>query len=456
MEKSLIRKIGIFLAVFCLGLSHSQAATISDEVSDSGLEYSLVQMPGKSRISVQIAWPSHWAFDAKLNQAVPYIGNQLILSGGAEGYTPGEVVERFEDMNSDGRLLPTTDYLFGSLQFSPEHQDETLKIVNAHLRSPALDERWFERIRGQLITHIKEIRTSADTKGFEAMRWAVFGEQPIRSAISLDEADMIEAVTQEEVASWAESVIKRNGVSVVVAGDLDAKMANSIVDAIFEGIPQGEEIGEVSVDVDFSPKRILMHVPDAETSTLTFIGKLPPSRDGSEFEDILLATSLGGGPQSVLFEAVRTELRASYGYGAGIAGFTRDTRFLVLSGQIEPEKIAEAEQVIRQSYTEFRENGPSGDLQQLKQPFMENLKTSQDDTNSMSYAILMAKLDDRDVIEGNSLQEELEAVSEKSMKQRLTSSFPAADEFIVVASTSDASALKDACVITDQKQASDC
>ncbi|ASJ76316.1 M16 family metallopeptidase [Granulosicoccus antarcticus] len=452
----MIRNIGIFLAIFFLCSAHAHASSISDEVSDSGLAYSLVKMPDNPRVSVQIAWPSHWAFDEKLNQAVPYIGAQLLLSGGAGDYSAGEALERFEGMNSEGHLMPTTDYLFGTLNFSPEHQDEMLKIVNAHLRNPALDERWLERARGQFASHIKEIRLNADTKGFEAMRWAVFGEQPIRTAISLDEPNMIEEVTQDEVATWAKSAFNRNGVSIVVAGDLDTEMANTIVDALFKDIPEGEQLSEVAVATDFSPKRILMHVPDAKASTLTFIGKLPPSREGSELEDILLATSLGNGPQSVLFEAVSTKLQARYGYGAGIVSFTRDTRLLVLSGPMEASKINEAEQVIRQAYTEFRADGPSGDLQQLKQPLKENLTVSQEDASSMSYAVLMAKLDERDIAKGFSLQEELEAVSEKSLKQRLTSSFPTADDFIVVVSSPDASVLKDACVITEQRQAMNC
>lgn len=452
----MIRRMCVFVVIFFVGSSYSQASFISDEISDSGLAYILVKMPDNPRVSVKVAWPSHWAFEEEQNQAVPYIGAQLIFAGGAKGYSASEAVERFKDMNSEGQLVPTTDYLFGTLHFSPKHQDETLKIANAHLRSSALDEQWLQRIRGQFTTQINEMRAKADRKGFEAMRWAVLGKQPLRVAVSLDEANNIEEVSQEEVATWAKSTLNRSGVSVVVAGDLNTDTANTIVDALFEGILEGENVKETSIETDFSPKRILMHVPDAQTSTLSFIGKLPPTREGSEFEDILLATSLGGGAQSVLFEAVRTKLRASYGYGAGIDGFTRDDRFLVLSGQVEAGKVEGAEKVIRQAYTEFRANGPSGDLQQLKQPFSDNLKVAQEDSGTMAYSVLLAMLDGRDVVNDFSLQTELEAVSEESLIKRLSASFPVADDFIVVVSSPDATALKNACVITEQKQAMNC
>ena len=452
----MIRKMCVLVVILFLGSSYSQASDISSETSDSGLPYSLVKMPDNPRISIQVAWPSRWAFDEKLNQAVPYIGGQLIFAGGAEGYSASKVIELFEDMNSEGQLSPTVDYVFGSLHFSPEHQDETLKIANAHLRSPTLDEKWLERIRGQLLTYINEVRNRADSKGFEAMRWAVLGTQPLRAAVSLDDAGRIEDVTREDVATWAATTLTRSGVSIVIAGDLDSDTANTIVDALFEGVPEGDNVKEATIETDYTPKRLLMHVPDAQTSTLSFVGKLPPTREGSESEDILLATLLGGGAQSVLFDAVRTKLRASYGYGAGMAGFTRNDRFLFLSGQVEAGKIDEAEKVVREAYSEFRANGPSGNLQELKQPFLDNLKVSEEDTGTTAYSVLLSMLDGRDVVNDFSLRDELEAVSEESLNKRLTSAFPVADDFIVVVSSPDAAALKDACVITEQKQAMEC
>ncbi len=452
----MIRKLCIVLTIIYMCISHSQASTISNDVSGSGLAYSLIKMPDNSRVSVQIAYPGRWAFDEGKNQAVPYIGAQLLLAGGAKDYSASEVLELFEDMNSEGNLIPTADYVIGTLHFSPQHQDETLKIVNAHLRNPSLDEQWFDRIRGQFSSQIKETRVTAQSKGFEAMRWAVFGDQAVRASLSLDEANMIEEVTLEEVANWVKTVFNRSGVTIVVAGDLDVNKANTIVDTLFEGFPVGDAIDQLSVDTDFSPERILMHVPDAKTSTLSFIAQLPPTREGSEFEDILLANSLGGGTKSVLFDAVRTKLRASYSFGATITGFSRDARILLLSGQVETEKINEAEQVIRQSYTEFRAKGPKADLQKLKDPLRKNLKVSLEDTGSTSFSALMAKLDGRDIAQEFSLLEELEAVSKESMMQRLTTSFPTMDDFTVVVSSPDAGALEKACVITEPKQIVDC
>lgn len=450
-----MRQIGAVLLVLALSGCQSQGLKVSDEVSTSGLSYSLIQMPGNSRVSIQIAWPSYWAFSKAKNQAVPYIGARLLLAGGAEEYPAGEVVERFADMKSEGNLAPSADYVLGVLHYSREHQDETLKMANAHLRKPSLDERWFNRIRDEFSKQIEETRTQAESKGFEALRWAVFGKQAIRAALSLDEVGMIDDVKQSDVATWSKKVITRSA-SIVIAGDLTEEEAGGVIDTLFEGLLEANVERELSVEADFSPRRILLHTPKSTTSTLSFVGKLPSFREGSEFEDLLLNSALGTGSQSVLFDVVRTKMRASYVYGSGIDAFSRNHRILVLSGQVETSKLAEVEKAIREAYAKFREEGPSGGLQQLKEHFRENIKESLKDTGAMAHSAMMAKLDGQKTASILTLQDELNAVTVQSLKQRLNVDFPTADGFIVVVSSPDETALPDACVIKTPKQAVGC
>lgn len=450
------RTVCMALLLLMLSACDSGKLQVHEGVSDTGLAYSLVEMPGNKRVTIQVAWPSNWAFDQAGNKAVPYIASRLLLAGGTQEFPPSVVEERFADIKSEGFLMPTVEHVYGTLHYSPEHQDETLRIVNAHLQSPTLDEKWLERIRDEFSGQMNEARPKAVSKGFEAMRWAVFGSQPVREFLSLDVPDMIDEVTREDVEKWVESTIRRNGAIIAVAGDLDVKQAGLIVDSLFDGVPEGKVGKSGSVKADFSPRRIVMHDPEAEVSTLSFIGKVPPAREGGEFEDLVLSRALGGGNDSVLFEAVRTELRASYGYAAGFQGFTADNRFLMLSGQVETGKVAEAENVIRQAYARFREEGPDGDLQQLRKPFEESVNESLKDTGRMAMTAVVARIDQMPLTKILGLQDELKAVTEQSLRQRLSESFPDADEFIVVVSSPDEDALPGACVITNPEQAVDC
>lgn len=428
----------------------------SQEKTPGGISYALLRTPGVDKVAIRIAWPGDWSARPDVNQAVPYIGANLILSGGAEGYRPGETNELFTDMKAEGQLIATADNIQGSLVFPREQMDKVLPIANAHLRAPAFDAAWLERARGGLAARVNETRSQPAAAGFEAARWAVFGNAPLREALSLDRPGIVQAVTAEEIATWHRETLTRNGAIVVVSGDLDSKTAGAAIDTLLNGLPEKVATAAKRAEGDFTPRRILIHRPEARISVLTFVGRLPSTREGNEFEDLILAIALGGDDKSVLFDAMRTKLRASYGFGGGIDAYDRQHRLLVMSGQVETSRVAEAEKTVREAYAAFRQNGPVGNLAERKKPFEERLKTASKDPQSIALSSLLAILDGQNPDNALKIGKWLEDVSDQSIRRRLDEAFPKPDGFIVVAVSPDAQALPGACVITEPKQAMDC
>ena len=51
----------------------------------------------------------------------------IILAGGADGYPAGDVVERFADMDGEGRLHATADHLYGRVVSKTQDFDEAMR-----------------------------------------------------------------------------------------------------------------------------------------------------------------------------------------------------------------------------------------------------------------------------------------------------------------------------------------
>lgn len=428
----------------------------SGETSPGGIAYSRIYLPEAEDVVIRIAWPTDWAQQEDVNQATPYIGADLVLAGGAKGYSAGDAGEVFADLDAEAGLSVTVDHILGALVAPKENIAEVVRVANAHLRTPLLDDQWLARIRGGFANRMAETRARPDSQGSEALRWAVFGDSPIRAALSLDVPGMIGAVTRDDVMAWHAQIFTRNQAIIVIAGALDEDAAGQAIDALLDGLPDAAPVSSPVISANFTPRRILLHLPDAQTSSLTFVGPLPPTAEGGELQDFILATALGGGENSVLFTAVRSDLRASYGFGAGLDGFSRTNRFLALRGQVETGKIAEAEAVVRDAYAGFREAGPEGALADLKAPFVANFQQSRTRPGSVSLSALMAVLDGSGPQVALSLGDLLEKISEGSLRQRLQQAFPQPDRFIVLAVSPDANALPGACVITKPEQAITC
>lgn len=453
----MMRLLMLLAALCTLAACQDDSPTASAETSPNGTGFTLITLPGNDDVSIHIAWASDWGYRAETPKAAPYVGTQLILAGGAEGYPAGEVVERFADLDAEGQIyVAAIDHVIGELTFAAQDQEEVIAIANAHLRAPAMEPLWFERIRDGLAQNMAAAQAQPAHAGFDAARWAVFGEAPLRNALSLDAPDTFARLSLAAVSAWHEETLTAHPAGVVIAGDLDAARAGQALDALLAGLPQGARTPDWQTPIDLSPKRILLHQPDATTTNLAFIAALPATSAGGEFEDLILAHALGGDDQSALFEAVRTELRASYAFGAGFANYTRAHRVLFMTGEVEDDKLAAAEAVVRQAYADFRAAGLGDDLEARKAPLAENLSDLTDYVVDVARSELQSALDGFAPGRALQLSAELAAITDADIAARLAGGFPGADDFLVIAVSPNAMALPGACVITTPAAAQDC
>lgn len=446
----------IFLASIFLTGCQDEKASVTIETSAGGIEYVRLYIPDTDTVAIQIAWPSRWAFRNDVNQAVPYIGSDLILAGGAEGYPPGEVVEGFIDLKAEGRLVVTPDYLLGQLSAPKENLEKVIEIAAAHLKRPMMDQGWFGRIQQSLAANMGEIASRPVSRGYDALRFAILGDTPLRLALSLDSPEMITQAKWDEVLEWHRQTMTRTGVRVVIAGAISAKTAEKSIDALLSGLPDASPRTVSVPSANFAPRRILLHAPDARVSCLIFIGPLPLTQGEREFEDIILTAVLGGDNKSVLFDVVRTGLRASYGFGASLAAYTRDLRILVLSGEVETAKLADTEVIVRDAYANFLKSPNINDLTARKDLLKKNVKKAAMNPVTASYSALVAIFDGQDPNLALTLPALLDKITDTTIKNRADLAFPAADRLIVLAVSPDVEALPGACVITSAIEAVNC
>lgn len=447
----------LIVALFSLAACKESAPTASRETSPDGVDYTLLHIPEHEDVTIHIAWATDWAYRPETNKAAPVVGTQLILAGGAEGLPASNMGERFADLNSEGDIyVAGNDHVVGELTFENGNMDETIAIANAHLRAPTLDQMWFDRIREGTAANMAEDQAQPASAGLDAVRWAVFGTQPLRNALSLDEPDTFEALSRDDVVAWQTETFTRSPEAIVVAGGIGEEAAGVAIDALLDGLPEATRSVSRETAPDFTARRILLHLPEAQTTTLSFIAPLPPTREGSELEDLILVHALGGDDQSVLFDAVRTELRASYGFGAGMANYTREHRILFLTGEAETAKLTEAERVVRDAYAAFLQSGPSGDLAERKAPVEAYLRELPDFVVDQARSELQSTLDGVEAGRSLHLVDELNAVTQDSLVDRLANSFPKPVGFIVMAVSPNADALPGACVIRTPVDAADC
>ena len=262
-----------------------------------------------SDITINIAWPMSWAYDASRNPAVPYVAAEAILSGGTKELAPQDVLELFNDKNSSGRLYVSADHAIGELSFPKEHKEDVISIASEMLTSQ-FDQAWIDRIKQGFLVNQTQVREQSANRMWAVARFAILGEEPLNNFLSLPDLAVIENVSTDDLRRWHSETIARDGVTIAVTGAISRKDAGKAVDQLLSGLPKVQVRVTADVRPNFKPRIILLHLPDAEKSTLGFIGKMPPTSEGGDMTDLLALSFFARPNNGPLFDAIRTKLRA--------------------------------------------------------------------------------------------------------------------------------------------------
>lgn len=407
-------------------------------------------------ITITIAWPMSWAFNADRNPAVPYVAAEAILSGGTDELKPQDVLELFNDKNSRGRLYVRAGHAIGELSFPKEHIEDVVSTASEMLMSPKFDQAWIDRIKQGFLANQTQSQAQTAHQMWAVARLAILGETPLNNFLSLPNLAAIEDVDVDELRLWHAETIVQKGVTISVTGAISRDDAGKAVDQLLGGLPEGQAQATPNVDTNFAPKIVLLHLPDAAKTTLGLMGQLPPTSEGGDLTDLLALSFFGRSGSGPLFDAVRTDLRASYGFQAGFTNYDRATRFMFIAGEVETSKLDEAADLIRSTYETYRTAPELTGFDDMRRGMAGGTKKNVLYVDVAARTMLELALDGRDPSDAPRLGELLESVTAQDVQERLASVFPSGNNLIVVAASPDVSALPGACVITEIEQVAQC
>lgn len=408
-------------------------------------------------VAVIVEWPSDWAMKTDANPAAAHLGSQVMVVGGTASSSAAEVAERFSELGVEGYVVPRLHTVRGVVNASQKDLADAAKLANQVLLEPTFDPRWVKRVANDRQARQEEAFARSGAKAWQALAYMTIEDDRARQFYLMDDASLFSSVNQEQMQQWHRQTFSSAGPVIAVAGKLSAQEALTAVDHLLQGLPSVEASKGEPLSTNFSKREVLLHLPSAEKSTLTFAGELPDLQ-GTGSADILASMILGQGPQSRLNKAIRDELRASYGFSASVTAYDRTSRFVYLAGEIDSTKLSQAREAAAKAYDDFVREGPSeAEFRAARTNFLNHIKQASGQSARLAaaelldYAEMGWELDDK-----NRTKEELEAMTRDSFTTYLKDNWPTADRFITLVVSAEQDVLPGACIISEPAQAQAC
>ncbi|MGH1412633.1 MAG: M16 family metallopeptidase [Pelagimonas sp.] len=451
----------LFLAALVLCLvgcnkETSREVVLAETPEGRPFHFMPIYEDGVTDITITVAWPTGWAYRPELNPAVPYVAAEAILSGGTKQLAPQDVMELFNDKNSRGHFYVRANHAIGELSFPKEHIDDVVSIASEMLASPQFDQAWVDRVKRGIFANQTQSQTQTAHQMWALARQTVLGQGPLNNYLSLPNLDDINAVSVDDLRRWHAETVVQDAAAIAVTGAISREDAGKVIDQLVSSLQADQPKSVPDVDANFAPKTILLHLPEAEKTTLGLLGQLPSTSQGGDLVDLLALGFFERSGSGPLFDAVRTDLRASYGFQAGYSNYDRANRVMFVAGEVETAKLAQATDVIRTTYESYRTAPDFTGFDEFRRGIAGGFRKNVLYVDVAARTILEFALDARDPSGAPDLGDYLDSITAQTVQERLASVYPSGDDLIVVAASPDASALPGACVVTAIEQVAQC
>ena len=447
----MIKSTGVLVSTLLMLLQIGPvSAQASREISPAGVSYTLLYLPSADEVAVQLAWPNTWAVTDGINQAVPYVGVAAMMQ--TPYPTGGSFTEAAEYLEAEGASTSfwmTGDHLHVQVLAPRESLLDATIHANDQLTMFSIDEETLSAKREEMARRIADLSQQDINKAYDALRWSVLRDAPLREALSFADAEGLHEVAVEDVMNWYRVTVMQTAPRIVVAGALGSDDAGIVVDRLTAGLSRKTAPPTPTTTADFSPKRILLNLPDVDRPKLIFLGRLPPTSAGHEYEDIALISIL------------KHQMPSHVGgrrlqFQTFIDGYGRNIRFLVLIAEIDGGDLEALEDEVRETYRDFMSKPDFLDLARFGAQYADYAAVTASMPEFSSLAGLMADFDGLDPSVIFQLNAVVASVDHTDLTDRSRTAFPSESELIMVGVSSDKSALPDACLITLPTQAKDC
>lgn len=433
----------------------SQIQTLSTNV---GYSYSYFPMPNADRTAVAITWHSDLANIPAGKEALPRLGIDLMLNGGAGGMGAEDIIANFEDLDAGSDLWVQAQEITGFIVSPKTYLEKASQIANLVMTQPNLEQRWFDREKKILFDNAAEREAMAGGLAWNLFREVALGDHPYKRFWSLQPLDGIKSLELDDVRNWHADAFSNDALTITVAGDADVESINNAIDTVLSGMQNTKPASTPDFPgADIQGRTILLHKPDVEKSVILVVGRLPARTESQDIPLQLGVGVLGYGKQSRLFNAVRTTLRASYGFGAGTWDMTRQHRILHLSGEVETEKAQLVMDKVRSSYEHFRLEGISlVEFPFAKRFYVQRIRDEMKKPSSAAYMMMDAKLSNFSIDYMPNQISQIKSLKRAKVNELIEQTLPEFDSMLKILVSPDANAISDACVITDIAQWVNC
>ncbi|MCB1476007.1 MAG: insulinase family protein [Rhodobiaceae bacterium] len=379
-------------ALLLLAARPSSATEIQRVVSPGGIEAWLVEEHTVPLIAMNFAFAGGSSQDSIERLGTANMVSALLDEGAgdmdAQAFQrrAGELALRY---NFDA----SRDEFFGSIRVVEENIDEGFDLIRLALTAPRFDDDAVERIRGQLLSSLRDDLSEPNTIAGRAWMAAVFPDHPYGRPQE-GTIDTVAAISPADLAAFVKANFSRDQLHIAVVGAIDAERLGPLLDRVFGALPEKAVLTPVAdVEPVPAPFETVIDTDIAQT-VIQFGGPGIDRHDDDFIPAYVLNHIIGGGTfTSRLYDEVREKRGLAYSVYTYL--YPLDHAALYAGGvATRADRAAQSLSIIREEIARIAKDGPSQEELDKAKAFLKGSYALRFDTSSkIASQVLGIQLD---------------------------------------------------------------
>lgn len=382
----MIRVVAL-IAALVFSLPARAGVEITEVTSPGGFTAWLVEEHSLPFTALEIRFRGGGSVDAPGKRGAVNLMTGLIEEGAGTLDARG-FAEAREALAASYKFDLSDDSLSVSARFLTENRDAAVALLHLALTEPRFDADAVERVRGQVISHLRSRETDPGDLASAGFDRLAFAGHPYGSYYG-GTVDSVRALSRADVVEAYRRAIARDRIYVAAVGDITAPELAALMDLLFDGLP--ETGAPLPGEAGFALAGGTTVIPfDTPQSVARFGHAGMDQSDPDYFAAYVVNEIFGGaGFNSRLMDEVREKRGLSYGVGAYLSAMDQADLVYGYVASVN-ETMAETLDVIRAEWARIATEGVTEDELRAAQTYLTGAYPLRFDGNATIARIMVA------------------------------------------------------------------
>lgn len=322
---------------------------------DSGLRLVTVPMQGTRTVTVMVMVGTGSKYENKNVNGISHFLEHLMFKGTTKRSGPLDISRELDGIGAQYNAFTDKEMTAYYAKASSDKLDIVMDVIFDIYLNSKFEEEGIQTERHVVVEEINMYNDEPRSIVADNLEKLLYGDQPAGWSIA-GEKETILGLKREQFVDYFSSHYIASNTVISIAGDIDPVVVKEKVQKYFENIRKGKKVEKLAVVEKQEGAQV--NVFYKETDQTHFILGLRSfnMHDDRRYPLGILASILGGGMSSRLFDEVRVKRGLGY-YVSASQGERTDTGFFEIDAGVNNDRALEAVTVIMEELRKIKKEG---------------------------------------------------------------------------------------------------